>query len=93
MSRTDKRRSRRRLKRKIQRCLAICILFALEVGGAMLAGGLTALVMVPIAYAQRGYLAFGGEIMAVFAVTVIAYFIIHNRIFRELEEPQKGVCK
>lgn len=50
---------------------------------ALLVGGLTAWLIVPFAYAERGYRAIGGEWMLVFAVTLAAFQISNWLLTKE----------
>lgn len=84
-----RRYTRKKAKHRMQRWLAICCIFVIEIVAAAASGGIAALILMPLAYEERGYYAFGGEIVAAFAVTVVAYFLIHKRISRTLQAQRK----
>lgn len=73
-------RRRRKIKRKAQ-CItawAVLVLGELIISAAVVAA--TALVVVPIAYWERGYTAYGSEWLLVAIVFCFTYYEIHNRV-------------
>jgi len=78
------------MKRKRERTKAILMLLAIEMGMASLAGGVIAAVLVPVAYQARGHFTMGGEWLLIYLITMLAFHIIHEQIFRQSRKRQKG---
>lgn len=74
---------KKRLSRKAKRIGAIFALFAIELTTALAAGGITYAALAPIAYRERGYFAFGGELLLAYIVAMAAYMVMHWAIFHE----------
>lgn len=73
------RRTARR-KRRFERVCAWGLVFAYELIAAATPAAVLAAILVPAAYAQRGYHAIGGEWLAIAAVFCVGYTAIHRRI-------------
>lgn len=69
-------------RQKAQQAAAIVLLLTLEMLAASAAGTLTYLILAPVAYRIRGYTALGAEFFVAYAVTIIAYLLIHRAIFK-----------
>lgn len=78
-----KQKARRARKRRA--VAAAVLLWAVEVLIASAIGAVAAVIIFPIASAERGYAAFGGEWALVLIVTLLAYHIIHGAVFKRLE--------
>jgi len=79
------RKARRAARRRRKQIIAVIALWMLEVLGAALAGGVAAAIMLPVAFRERGYFAYGAEWLIIFAVAILAYHIIHRAVFLRLE--------
>lgn len=55
-----------------------------EIAAAMVPTVLLALVVVPLARAERGYEAFGGEWMLIGAVFVVTYCAAHRWVYHKI---------
>lgn len=73
-------RRRRKIKRKAQRITAWTVLVLGELIISAAVAAVTALVVVPIAYWERGYTAYGSEWLLVAIVFCFTYYEIHNRV-------------
>ncbi len=86
MTRTEAR-NRRRRKRKMQYVLAWTAVFLFEILIAAAPTAITAAILIPITYAERGGMAVGGEWLAIMIVFCFAYRAIHgwvcDRIYGE----------
>lgn len=78
MTRTERQRRKRR--RKIQRACAWTVLIVFELLMAAAPTAITAAILIPLAYRERGYYGMGSEWILIIAVFCIAYSTIHNRI-------------
>ena len=76
-------------KRKAERMIAIAIVFAVEMAGAILVTALTAAVVLPMAYAERGYFSVGGEWLLLMLVAIVTYTAMHSYIF-DIAAKRKG---
>lgn len=76
-------------KRKAERIRAILVVFAVEMAVTTIVTLLFAAVIIPIAYAERGYYAAGGEFILLLAVALGTYRLIH-RYFCSLAETKGG---
>ena len=78
-----------RLKRSTKRAMAWAVIFEVELISAAIPTALTALILIPVANAWRGYSALGGEWLAIGAVFYICYCQIHacicNAVFGKEE--------
>lgn len=87
MTRAEARR-RRRIKRKAQQIAAWTVLILAELVISALPAVVTAAIVLPIVYRERGYLAYGSEWFLIAIVFCAAYSTIHNkvcdRIFEEV---------
>lgn len=79
------RRRKARRARKAKAAAAVAILWLAEVLIAALAGALAAMVLIPLAKIERGYIAFGGEWLIILAITMAAYHYTHKAVFERLE--------
>lgn len=77
-------------KKEKERVKAILILFAIEMLAAAIVTMLVACVVIPIAYAERGYWAVGGEMLFLMVVACVSYTVIHNIIFAEAKKGGKS---
>lgn len=71
---------RRKRKREIQRVCAWTLLIMFELLVAAAPTAITAVILIPLAYWQRGYYGVGSEWLLIIAVFCITYSAIHNRI-------------
>lgn len=78
-------KQRARSARKRRAVIAAAFLWTVEVLAASAIGAIAAAIFCPIASAERGYAAFGGEWALVLIVTLLAYHIIHGAVFKRLE--------
>lgn len=80
-------RIKRRFKRVIQKIAAWTVLIGFEIACAALPTILAAVILIPLARAERGYEAFGGEWLMITGTFCVSYSIIHkkicDRIFKE----------
>lgn len=81
-------RYRRKIKREVQRMAAWAVVIAFELVVSAALAATTAVIVLPIAYRERGYIAYGGEWLLIAIVFCAAYYAIHNavcdRIFEEV---------
>ena len=77
---TKAERQRRKRKREIQRVCALTLLIMFELLVAAALTAITAAILIPFAYWQRGYYGVGSEWLAIIAVFCITYSAVHNRI-------------
>lgn len=86
MTRTEVRRRKRRI-RKIQQTLAWTVVILFEILVSAAPAAVTAAILIPLTFSERGRMAVGGEWLAIGIVFYIAYRAIHrwvcNRIFGE----------
>lgn len=82
MTRTETRRERRRARklRRLKQAGALAVLFTVEVLIAAVPTAVTAAIILPMAYAQRGYGAVGGECLLLLLIFCTAYSLAHSRI-------------
>lgn len=78
----EKRRMRRR--EKLQRIGAWTVVIAGELLTAALPAIVTAVILIPIANARRGYAAVGGEWLATIMVFIASYTAIHHKVCKEI---------
>ncbi len=78
-----------RLKRETQRIAAWALLVLIEIAAAAAPAILLTVILVPIARAERGYEAIGGEWLAIGVVFCIIYTAIHNRICDKIFKEEK----
>lgn len=57
---------------------------------ALLAAALAAPILVDLAYRERGYVAFGGEWLAIILIMVVAYLLVRKDKPKEDEEKSEG---
>lgn len=79
-----KRNARLRAKRK--RRAAYTILFVIEILVGIAAGAVTAAILVPLAWKERGYLSFGSEWLFIIIVSYTAFWLFNEWIFKKLQE-------
>lgn len=89
MSRARTReRYKRKIKRELQFIAAWAVVIAIELAVSAALAAVTAVIVLPIAYKERGYIAYGSEWLLVAIVFCAAYYAIHNtvcdRIFEEV---------
>lgn len=77
---TRAERQRRRRKRKIQRVCAWAALIVFELLMAAAPTAITAAILIPLVYTQRGYYGVGSEWILIISVFCVAYSTIHKRI-------------
>lgn len=65
------------------------VVFIVEMMGAVLVTAIAAAILIPAAYAERGYFAVGGEWLVLMLIAIAAYSAIHNYLFDRAER-QKG---
>ncbi len=78
-----------RHKRERQRIVAWALLMLIEIVAAAAPVMLLAAMLVPIARAERGYEAIGGEWLAIGTAFCIAFTAIHNHICDKIFEEEK----
>lgn len=78
MTRTERQRRKRR--RKIQRACAWTVLIVFELLIAAAPMTITAAILIPLVYAQRGYYGVGSEWILIISVFCVAYSTIHRKI-------------
>lgn len=71
---------RRKHRRRFQQIRAWTALILLEILFAAVPTAGAAAVFLPLAYAERGYMAMGSEWLIIAAVFCITYRITHNRV-------------
>lgn len=86
---TAAKRAARR-KRKFERTCAWGLIILYELLLAATPAAVLAVVLVPIAYAVRGYYALGGEWMLVAAVFCGGYTLIHKRVCDRIFGRRRG---
>lgn len=74
------------IKRKIKRAVALTVLLLSEIAAGALGGAVAAAVFMPMAFAERGYHAYGGEWLLIFLAAALSYRMFHNWLFGKLEE-------
>ncbi len=87
MKDVEKKKNRRKLE--IQRIVAWILLVLIEIAAAAAPAILLAAILVPMARAERGYEAIGGEWFAIGTAFCITYTAIHNRICDKIFEEEK----
>lgn len=81
MSRARTReRYRRKIKRYFQCIAAWALLIAIELVVSAALAAVTAVFVLPIAYRERGYIAYGSEWALIAIVFCAAFYAIHNRV-------------
>lgn len=68
------------MKRVLMWIGAWMVVITTEAVIAIAAAGLTAMVMIPAAKAERGYDAIGGEWLAIGGVLILTFCLIHRRV-------------
>jgi len=64
-------------------------LFSFLAGISLAVGIVSAALLLPIAYCERGHWGFGGEWALIFALMAATYYTGNNLIFREAEKGGK----
>lgn len=77
---TRAERQRRKRRREIQRVRAWTLLIVIELLISAVPTAITAAILIPLAYWQRGYYGVGGEWLVILIVFCTTYIVIHNRI-------------
>lgn len=77
---TREARRRKRRIRKIKRAAAWTVLIALEIAVAAVPTAITAAIVFPFAYAERGGVGVGSEWLLIIIVFCLAFGTIHNRV-------------
>lgn len=81
MSRARTReRYKRKIKRDLQRIAAWAVVIAIELAISAALAAVTAVIVLPIAYKERGYIAYGSEWALIAIVFCAAFYAIHNRV-------------
>lgn len=82
MTRTEVRRRQRRARklRRLKQAGALTVLCTIEALIAAVPTAVAAAIILPMAYAQRGYGAVGGECLLLLLIFCAAYSFAHNRI-------------
>ena len=70
----------------MKRIIAIGILIAAEIVAAFIPTVLAAVPLMKLAYAERGYKAYGGEWLLIIAIYVVSFYIIHNKVCDKIFE-------
>lgn len=81
-----KKQSRRR--KKFRNIGAWTLLLLVELFLSAIPTAITAAVVLPLAYAERGYVAIGSEWLIIALVFCIAYAVIHNKICNAIFEEE-----
>lgn len=84
MIRTAARKRRLAIRRKLLQIAAWAVIVLAEIAATMVSTVLLALVVVPLARAERGYEAFGGEWMLIGAVFVATYCAAHRWVYHKI---------
>lgn len=71
----------RKHKKGLTKEQAITILFLISTAVGILAGGITAAILLPFAYAERGYWSYGSEWCLIFLAAYAGFSIFNNYIF------------
>lgn len=74
-----------RRRKKWEYIKAVVIVFVLEMLGAAAITAVAGAILIPLAYAERGYYAIGGEWALMLLIAVAAYSIIHKMVFHYAE--------
>lgn len=77
---TREARRRKRRIRKIKRAAAWTVLIALEIAVATVPTAITAAIVFPLAYVERGGVGVGSEWLLIIIVFCLAFGTIHNRV-------------
>lgn len=85
---TKAERQRRKRRREIQRVLAWTLLVMFELLLAAVPTAITAAIIIPLVYWQRGYYGMGSEWILIIAVFCITYSAVHNRICDRIFEEE-----
>ena len=84
MTRTEAKKKHR--KRAARQMAAWAVVIACELLAAALPAAIAAAILLPAAYAERGYSAFGSEHVLVAMVFCTAYSIIHKWVCKKIFE-------
>lgn len=76
-------------KLKRERQTAIILVFLFEIGMASAVTALAAAILLPLAYAERGYYAIGGDWACLFIIVVASFTMINNAVFRAAKRGAK----
>lgn len=79
------KRKTSKAQRMARRVLSFVAVVLMETVPAILAGILVGVWLVPAAYAERGYIAFGGEWLLIMVVMFAVANIAHKAIWKRLE--------
>jgi hypothetical protein len=78
------------MKRTTQKNIALTAIFVIELIAGALGGAITAAILLPLAYAERGNWAFGAEWLIITLAAFGAFYAVHSKIFKVLgEEAQR----
>ncbi len=79
-----RRRKRRNRAKEWRRVGAWTLLGLVELAAAAFPTAILAVILVSLAHAQRGYMAFGGEWLVIAVAFCIIFTVVHNRVCDEL---------
>lgn len=75
---------RRKRRQKLRQIGAWIVLILLELVTAAVPTILAAVILIPLAKAERGYEAFGGEWLMITGTFCIAYSMIHKKVCKKI---------
>lgn len=73
-------------KRKIERAIAVMTVFLFEMLATAVLTALLGTLIIPLVYIKRGYYAVGGEWMFLMVFALVAYHLMHWRLFASVEK-------
>lgn len=73
-------------KRAQKKAAGYITLFVVLAGISLAVGLIAAVILLPLAYCERGYWGFGGEWGLIFALMAATYYAGNNLIYREVEK-------
>lgn len=76
----NERGRRRRARRKCRCALAWMVVIAVEVAIAAAPAALAGTLLIPLAYAERGYFAIGGEWLGIAFLFCASYALLHRKV-------------
>jgi H+/Cl- antiporter ClcA len=79
-----RRKKKRMTRRRRERIVAFAILYIIELLVGVCGGAAAAAILIPLAYWERGYLAFGGEWLGILVATYAAFSVFHNWIYEKI---------
>lgn len=83
------------MKRVALWILAWMGVIGVEIMAAAAAAGMTAAIMIPLARAERGYDAVGGEWLVIGGVMILTFYLIHrgvcNKVFGKRNQKERWI--